>query len=257
MLKLAPMKSVPTTIGPILYCECAYTRILPEQTKRDVRQGLQTCGRDVVCVPDLCALAANRDPWLARIAGADSPTVIACYPRAVRWLFHWAGTPLAGGRVQLLNMRVQSARDILTAIGQTISEPDAADLTDGSRREATEEAVTAPDWQPWFPVIDYDRCTNCRQCLEFCLFGVYDVGAAGEIEVRRPTQCKNNCPACARMCPAMAIMFPKIDEASPISGNDDARDAAAGKVCLTREQLFGGNLLERLRARRRPPLFKT
>ena len=27
-------------------------------------------------------------------------------------------------------------------------------------------------WKPWFPVIDYDRCTNCMQCLSFCLFGV-------------------------------------------------------------------------------------
>ncbi|MEM9803556.1 MAG: hypothetical protein AAGA20_24785, partial [Planctomycetota bacterium] len=28
-------------------------------------------------------------------------------------------------------------------------------------------------WTPWFPVIDYDRCTNCMQCLSFCLFDVY------------------------------------------------------------------------------------
>ena len=25
------------------------------------------------------------------------------------------------------------------------------------------------EWLPWFPVIDYDRCTNCMQCLSFCL----------------------------------------------------------------------------------------
>ncbi len=24
-------------------------------------------------------------------------------------------------------------------------------------------------WKPWFPVIDYDRCTNCMQCLSLCL----------------------------------------------------------------------------------------
>src|SRR5687767_1981373 len=28
-------------------------------------------------------------------------------------------------------------------------------------------------WKPWFPVIDYQRCTNCMQCLSFCLFEVY------------------------------------------------------------------------------------
>jgi hypothetical protein len=30
-------------------------------------------------------------------------------------------------------------------------------------------AVKHGDWKPWFPVIDYDRCTNCMQCLELLL----------------------------------------------------------------------------------------
>ena len=47
-------------------------------------------------------------------------------------------------------------------------------------------------WKPWFPVIDYDRCTNCMQCLSFCLFDVYGVDADGKIRCRttpsaRPT----------------------------------------------------------------------
>jgi hypothetical protein len=38
-------------------------------------------------------------------------------------------------------------------------------------------ANTAPrqKWKPWFPVIDFSRCTNCMQCLTFCLFDVYGV----------------------------------------------------------------------------------
>ena len=24
------------------------------------------------------------------------------------------------------------------------------------------------EWKPWFPVIDYDRCTNCRICEDHC-----------------------------------------------------------------------------------------
>jgi len=27
----------------------------------------------------------------------------------------------------------------------------------------------------WYPVIDYSRCTNCMECIDFCLFGVYGV----------------------------------------------------------------------------------
>jgi hypothetical protein len=55
----------------------------------------------------------------------------------------------------------------------------------------------------------------------------------------------------------MAIMFPKIDEESPVSGaSGDA--GAAGKVRLTQEQLFGANALDKLRARQqRPRLLKT
>src|SRR6266581_4822583 len=53
---------------------------------------------------------------------------------------------------------------------------------DASRVAETVESIRAGtnaakhgDWKPWFPVIDYDRCTNCMQCLSFCLFGVYGV----------------------------------------------------------------------------------
>ena len=39
-------------------------------------------------------------------------------------------------------------------------------------------------WKPWFPVIDYSRCTNCMQCLSFCLFDVYSVSQDKKIQVR-------------------------------------------------------------------------
>jgi Pyruvate/2-oxoacid:ferredoxin oxidoreductase delta subunit len=39
-------------------------------------------------------------------------------------------------------------------------------------------------WKPWFPVIDYDRCTNCMQCLSFCLFDVYAVSGDQKIQVQ-------------------------------------------------------------------------
>jgi ferredoxin len=45
---------------------------------------------------------------------------------------------------------------------------------------------------------------------------VYDI-EAGEITVKQPQNCKNNCPACARICPAKAVIFPKYEK-SPING---------------------------------------
>jgi NAD-dependent dihydropyrimidine dehydrogenase PreA subunit len=74
-------------------------------------------------------------------------------------------------------------------------------------------------------VIDYDRCRNCKQCLNFCLFGVYQLSEEGKVEVRKPAGCKTNCPACARMCPQKAIIFPKYAEA-PINGDVGAGPCA-------------------------------
>jgi len=148
-------------------------------------------------------------------------------------------------------MRDASAESILAAIepgadgrSAVTPIPDTASRADGF-------------WRPWFPVIDYDRCVTCRQCLEFCLFGVYEADADGRVAVRQPDHCKNNCPACARMCPHMAIMFPKIDEESPVSGTCGDAASAVGKVRLTREQLTGSHALDKLRERQqRPRLLK-
>ncbi len=243
---------------PVLYCDCANTRVIPEETRQRIRQRLAHCGRPVVRVADMCGRAADRDPLLARMAQAERVTLVACYPRAVRWLFHWAGAPLDPERVQCLNMREQPLEEMLAALPAVEAEAESARREDGAGANPSAEAEADPVWRPWFPVIDYDRCTQCRQCLEFCLFGVYEAEASGRIVVRRPAQCKDHCPACARLCPALAILFPKLDEDSPISGNEKDAASAAGKVCLTREHLFGGNALDRLRARqsRRPPLFK-
>ncbi|MBT5845516.1 MAG: ferredoxin family protein, partial [Verrucomicrobiales bacterium] len=60
-------------------------------------------------------------------------------------------------------------------------------------RESTQTAQHG-EWKPWFPVIDYDRCTNCMQCLSFCLFDVYGVDDEQEIQVQNNDNCKTNCP---------------------------------------------------------------
>jgi len=91
-----------------------------------------------------------------------------------------------------------------------------ADQAEAARAEFS--APTPGAWRPWFPVIDYDRCTNCMQCLSFCLFGVYGVDEGKRIQVQNNDNCKTNCPACSRVCPEAAIMFPKY-KAGPINGD--------------------------------------
>jgi Pyruvate/2-oxoacid:ferredoxin oxidoreductase delta subunit len=104
-------------------------------------------------------------------------------------------------------------------------------------------------WKPWFPVIDYDRCTNCMQCLTFCLFDVYGVDKQDKIQVQNNDNCKTDCPACSRVCPEVAILFPKY-KAGPINGDvvkqeDMKREAM--KVDIS--ALLGGDLYNSLRSR--------
>ena len=110
-------------------------------------------------------------------------------------------------------------------------------------------AVRQGEWKPWFPVIDYERCTNCMQCLSFCLFGVYGVDAEQKIQVQNNDQCKTNCPACSRVCPEAAIMFPKY-KASPINGEAVSEaDLNREKMKVDISALLGGDVYSMLRER--------
>ena len=120
--------------------------------------------------------------------------------------------------------------------------------------ESIHAGLRAPDtpataWKPWFPVIDYARCTNCMQCLSFCLFDVYGVSDDRRIQVQNQSNCKTDCPACSRVCPEVAIMFPKYRH-GPINGEevtaDDVRREAM-KVDIS--ALLGGDIYSLLRDR--------
>ncbi|MGV3773342.1 MAG: ferredoxin family protein [Verrucomicrobiales bacterium] len=120
-------------------------------------------------------------------------------------------------------------------------------LVDGERDGF--KAARHGEWKPWFPVIDYDRCTNCMQCLSFCLFGVYGVDAEKQIQVQNNDNCKTNCPACSRVCPEAAIMFPKY-KAGPINGDKvSATDLQREKMKIDISALLGGDIYQMLRVR--------
>jgi Pyruvate/2-oxoacid:ferredoxin oxidoreductase delta subunit len=114
---------------------------------------------------------------------------------------------------------------------------------------AETQATKSGGWKPWFPVIDYKRCTNCMQCMSFCLFDVYGVSSEGKIKVQNQNNCKTDCPACSRVCPEVAILFPKY-RFGPINGDevssDDVRREAM-KVDIS--ALLGGDIYSALRDR--------
>lgn len=98
----------------VLYCHCAFAQVVPRDVKTRVLDTLSASSCSFDAVPDLCEMSARRDPALAQIAGGGA-TIVACYPRAVTWLFSAAGTPLPEG-ARILNMREQTAEDITSSL---------------------------------------------------------------------------------------------------------------------------------------------
>ncbi len=98
----------------ILFCHCTYAKVVPEDVKKEVLRRLSEADVAFDAVADLCDLAARDDPSLARLAGAEGEDVriAACFPRAVRWLFHGAKSPLPES-ARVLNMREESAESIV------------------------------------------------------------------------------------------------------------------------------------------------
>jgi hypothetical protein len=107
----------------ILYCHCAYARIVPVETKTAVLDGLVQSNIEFDAVPDLCEMAARRDPRLAELAGGGPLTIAACYPRAVKWLLASSGVNVDEAKTVVCNMRAEPAEkvlhDVLSAAGGT------------------------------------------------------------------------------------------------------------------------------------------
>jgi len=100
----------------IVYCRCAYARVVPTKVKDAVLESLSDSGADFEAVADLCEMSARKDARLKELAAEGEVKIAACFPRAVRWLFSAAGAPLDSGRVQILNMREESADNIVREI---------------------------------------------------------------------------------------------------------------------------------------------
>jgi len=223
----------------ILYCNCGYYELVPEQVKARLVEALAQADVQYEAVQDLCELASRKDPQLKRWAETGRLRIIACFPRAIKWLFKAGGASL-GEEVEVVNLRSENVGDIVASL-KTSEKPSHC------RKDA--KPGEKGDWVPWFPVIDYDRCKNCRQCLNFCLFGVYELSQDGKVEVAKPANCKTNCPACARACPERAIIFPKYTQ-SPING-DKVEEDNDSKTKVDLSELTDGDILRKIRERSR------
>jgi hypothetical protein len=100
--------AVPTRI---LYCHCAYARIIPPEVKSEVLTRLSSSSAEWDSVPDLCEMSARRDEHLATLVSGGALRIAACYPRVVRALFQAAGSPLPA-ETRILNMRTETPEQV-------------------------------------------------------------------------------------------------------------------------------------------------
>ena len=100
----------------ILYCHCAYAKVVPPEVKAAVLAGLSEANVEFDAVPDLCEMAAHGDDRLRELAAGGPLKIAACYPRAVKWLFAAAGVQLADRAVRIWNMRMEPADAVIEGL---------------------------------------------------------------------------------------------------------------------------------------------
>ena len=192
----------------VTICACASRSLINKEKVARVAIAMKKKGYEVKIEADLCRKVMTVSPDMKDIAAG---TIIACYPRAIQSHLNWLG--LDAGHI--MDIRSNSCEDVLSHFDVLIKESE--DIQDVSiLRQEIEDYLVENGTDAWYPVIDKTRCTECGKCHDFCLFGVYTVQNK-RVRVTQPQNCKNNCPACARVCPSKAIIFPKYEK-SPING---------------------------------------
>lgn len=192
----------------VTICACASRSFIHKKKVTVIAAAMKNGGYHVIVEADLCKKVIESDPEMPNIAAG---VIMACHSRAILSHMDWLG--LKAERIE--DIRNSSAEEVLSRFGLSCS-----DTIESAEKDIFQKKVEAfpveNGTDPWYPVIDKHRCTECGKCHDFCLFGVYAVENK-HVRVVRPQNCKNNCPACARMCPSQAIIFPKYEK-SPING---------------------------------------
>lgn len=196
-------------------CACASRSFIDKEKVTEIAASLESDGYSVAVLPDLCRKMMQASSDLPEIA---SSVILACHPRAIR--SHLNRLDLVADTI--LDIRNNSCADIVSQLKIQSCNNNEQECAKETFRKEIEAFPTECGCDAWYPIIDKERCTECGKCMDFCLFGVYS-SENGHIKVVKPENCKNNCPACARICPSRAIIFPKYDK-SPINGGLDEEE---------------------------------
>lgn len=211
----------------VLICQCSERNMLSSYDIEDVVDKFKDAGIPVMLVPDLCSLTLSKNKFINQIVDNPSNSVIfACHKRAVDGLLkRQNGDDKDLSNLNVINMKSEWRNDFDQLILQY--------------EEKSKEVQTA-----WYPVIDYERCNHCGECLEFCLFDVFENDPNnGKVVVSSPLTCKDKCPACARVCQSKALIFAK-HESSEIAGEViNTEDSKKSKIRVDIAELIGESSL--------------
>ncbi len=192
------------TMSKLVLCACKKGGKVSRQKLSDWQEELDKQRVGYTLIEDLCGLAAKGEIKLEDISDGDETIFIGCQTKAMSNLLVRAGIYVADKKFDFKNAK-ETSNEFITNNS----------FTKGKSKTITYDG----EWKPWYPVLDYDLCTSCQKCMNFCLFGVYTLSDEGKVIVENPENCKDLCPACARTCPSGAIVFPKHHQ-SPIDGGE-------------------------------------
>ncbi len=192
----------------VTICACTSRSFIEKDKVAEIAAVMIDKGYNVTVEADLCRKVIQ-DP--SAMQGIAAGAILACYPRAIRSHLDWLG--LKAGTI--IDIRNNSSEKALSQFDISYPETDCMPGKEIVVKEI-EGFPVENGTDAWYPVLDKTKCTECGKCHDFCLFGVYSIENK-QVRVVQPQNCKNNCPACARMCPSKAIIFPKYEK-SPING---------------------------------------
>ncbi|TAJ11595.1 ferredoxin family protein [Marinilabiliaceae bacterium JC017] len=217
----------------VYICGCEKDGKIEKATVEKLKKSLEEKNIGYTYIEDLCGSVLKNPEDLQGMCHAEDAMLIGCQPRAMEKLLSLLGD--SGANTKLTFQHIDKADEMVSNItaGQAVT---------GDAKISYRE-----EWKPWYPVIDYDRCNGCRKCLNFCLFGVYAVNEEGKVVVDQPANCKDMCPACARVCPQEAIIFPKHTD-NTIDGSDGISGKKSGVNLI--DQIQNEDVYSVLNARR-------
>lgn len=201
-------------MNKLYICECEHGPKVNKKELATLKSHLEASNISHVVINDLCGICTSKKNMDLKLTKTSKNIILGCKPKALNNLLQRTGAAEKEYNFEyheLNNFEIYSLN--------------ASEFEAGEAKQVNYNG----DWKPWFPAIDYNACTSCQKCLNFCLFGVYNISDEGKVMVENPDKCKDLCPACARTCPTNAIVFPKHHE-SPIDGGKTEFAIAGGNI---------------------------